>query len=140
MKVIGVIGLNGSGKDEVVNYLNQHYGIPVLSVGDIAREIAGREGVEPTRDNLDEITRRYFTKYDLQQILKEIGFKRILVYPIFKSEYSKTLYIKSIKAKSEKSNKLKHLNFIYRYIILKFAEARSLDRNKGIYLIAKCYK
>lgn len=72
MKAIGVIGLNGSGKDEVVNYLNRHYGIPVLSVGDIAREIAGREGVEPTRDNLDEITRRYFAKYGKGYFLKLI--------------------------------------------------------------------
>jgi len=84
--------------------------------------------------------RRYFTKNDLMQILKEIGFKKILVYPIFKSEYSKKLYIRSIKDKNEKSNKLNHLNFIYRYLILKFAEALSLNKNKGIYLIAKCYK
>ncbi len=75
VKVIGVIGLNGSGKDEVVNYLNQRYGVPLISVGDIVREIAGREGVEPTRDNLDEITRRYFAKYGKGYFLKLIVAK-----------------------------------------------------------------
>ncbi len=75
MKVIGVIGLNGSGKDEVVKYLNQRYGIPLISVGDIVREIAGREGVEPTRENLDEITRRYFAKHGKGYFLKLIVAK-----------------------------------------------------------------
>jgi dephospho-CoA kinase len=70
MKVIGVIGLNGSGKDEVVKYLHQRYAVPLLSVGDIVREIAGQEDKEPTRDNLDEITRRYFAKYGQGYFLK----------------------------------------------------------------------
>jgi dephospho-CoA kinase len=47
MKVIGVVGLNGSGKDELVDYLHQRCGIPVLSAGDIARDIAAEEGVYP---------------------------------------------------------------------------------------------
>ncbi len=72
MKIIGVIGLNGSGKDEVVKYLNQQYNVPLLSVGDIVREIAAKEGVEPTRDNLDEITRRYFNQFGQGYFLKLI--------------------------------------------------------------------
>ena len=72
MKVIGVIGLNGSGKDEVVKYLHQRYAVPLISVGDIVREIAGQEGKEPTRDNLDEITRRYFAKYGQGYFLKMV--------------------------------------------------------------------
>jgi dephospho-CoA kinase len=70
MKVIGVVGLNGSGKDEVVKYLNRQYGVNLISVGDLVREIAGREGVEPTRENLDEITRKYFTRYGRGYFLK----------------------------------------------------------------------
>lgn len=72
MKVIGVIGLNGSGKDEVVNYLNKRYGIPLISVGDIVREIADREGVESTRDNLDAITRRCFAQFGEGYFLKQV--------------------------------------------------------------------
>jgi len=63
MRVIGVVGSNGSGKDEVVKYLDQRYRIPFISVGDIVREIAGQEGIKPTRDNLDDFTRRYFTRH-----------------------------------------------------------------------------
>jgi dephospho-CoA kinase len=70
MKVIGVVDLNGSGKDEVVKNLNKLYGTRLISVGDLVREIAGKEGVEPTRDNLDEITRKYFTRFGQGYFLK----------------------------------------------------------------------
>jgi dephospho-CoA kinase len=72
MKVIGVIGLNGSGKDEVVNYLKRRYGTPLISVGDIVREIASKDGVEPTRDNLDAITKICFGKYGEGYFLKQV--------------------------------------------------------------------
>ncbi len=72
MKVVGVVGLNGSGKDEVVNYLNMRYGIPLFSVGDIVREIAACEGVEATRHNLDLISRRYFAEFGEGYFLKQV--------------------------------------------------------------------
>jgi dephospho-CoA kinase len=72
MKVIGVVGLNGSGKDEVVNYLNKKYGVPLISVGDIVREIASKEGIEPTRDNLDAITKRYFSQFGEGYFVKQV--------------------------------------------------------------------
>src|SRR5271157_4471157 len=63
MKVIGVIGQNGSGKDEVLKYLRAKYNIPFLSTGDMVREIAAKEGKEPTRENLQEISERYFREF-----------------------------------------------------------------------------
>jgi dephospho-CoA kinase len=63
MRIVGVVGLNGSGKDEVVKYLKERYAVPLLSVGDIVREIAAKEGVEPTRENLDSITKKYFKQF-----------------------------------------------------------------------------
>jgi dephospho-CoA kinase len=60
MKIIGVIGKNGSGKDEVLKYLRDRYDVPFLSTGDIVRGIAAREGKEPTRPNLQAISDRYF--------------------------------------------------------------------------------
>ena len=63
MRVIGVAGQNGSGKDEVINHLNSRYHVPSLSTGDIVREIASREGVEPTRTNLQDISERYFHEF-----------------------------------------------------------------------------
>ena len=63
MKIIGVIGLNGSGKDEVLKYLRAKYNVPYLSTGDMVREIAAKEGKEPTRENLQEISERYFREF-----------------------------------------------------------------------------
>ena len=70
MKVIGVVGLNGSGKDEVLKYLNQKYNVPFISVGDLVREIASREGLALTRENLDAISRKYFDKFGEGYFLK----------------------------------------------------------------------
>lgn len=63
MKIIGVIGQNGSGKDEVLKYLKAKYDIPFVSTGDLVREIAAKEGKETTRENLQEISERYFREF-----------------------------------------------------------------------------
>ena len=60
MKVIGVVGEIGSGKDEVLKYLRDRYGVPYLSTGDIVRKMAGEQGVEGTRENLEAISRQCF--------------------------------------------------------------------------------
>jgi dephospho-CoA kinase len=60
MKVIGVVGEIGSGKDEVLKYLRARHGVPYLSTGDIVRKMAEAEGVEGTRENLEAISRRCF--------------------------------------------------------------------------------
>jgi dephospho-CoA kinase len=44
MNIFGSIGRTGSGKDEVVKYLSSKYGLPVISVGDIVREMAAHGG------------------------------------------------------------------------------------------------
>jgi dephospho-CoA kinase len=63
MKVIGVIGKNGSGKDEVLKFLKERHGIPFLSTGDMVREIAAREGRLLDRTTLQEISDSYFRQY-----------------------------------------------------------------------------
>ena len=63
VKIIGAIGQNGSGKDEVLKYLSAKHGVPFLSTGDAVREIAEKEGVKPTRENLGEISDRYFREF-----------------------------------------------------------------------------
>jgi dephospho-CoA kinase len=70
MQGIGVVGLNGSGKDEVVKYLNKKYAVPLISVGDMVREIAAGESIEPSRENLDGITKKYFERYGEGYFLK----------------------------------------------------------------------
>jgi len=63
VKIIGAVGQNGSGKDEVLKYLRLKYSVPFLSTGDIVREIASKEGVEPTRENLGRISDRHFREF-----------------------------------------------------------------------------
>lgn len=58
MRVIGVVGEIGSGKDEVLKYLKAQYGVPYVSVGDFVRRIAENEGIEPTRENLEVISEK----------------------------------------------------------------------------------
>jgi dephospho-CoA kinase len=76
MNVIGVVGRNASGKDELLDYLHERCSLPVLSVGDIARELAEEEGVEPTRENLHEISERYLerhgSRYFVERLIERI--------------------------------------------------------------------
>ena len=63
MRVIGAVGKIGSGKDSVIRYISTKCSLQILSVGDIAREIAKNEGLPATRENLEVITERYYEKY-----------------------------------------------------------------------------
>ncbi|MDZ7700520.1 MAG: AAA family ATPase [Deltaproteobacteria bacterium] len=81
-KVVGVVGRNGSGKDEVLNYLQAQCGIAVVSSGDVARDIAKTENIAPTRENLHDISLRY---------MKERGndfFARRLIAKIEENSWS----------------------------------------------------
>jgi dephospho-CoA kinase len=75
MKVIGVIGRNGSGKDEVLRYLRDRHGVPFVSTGDIVREIAAGEGRTPDRSTLQEISHSYFRKYGQGCFVKMLAEK-----------------------------------------------------------------
>jgi len=59
-KVIGVVGKIGSGKDEALKYLMAKYGVPYMSTGDLVRQIAEKEGMAPTRENLETISEQCF--------------------------------------------------------------------------------
>jgi dephospho-CoA kinase len=63
MRVIGAIGYNGSGKDEVLKYLRDKYHVPFFSTGDMVRAIAHKEGKELNRENLQNISTKYFAEF-----------------------------------------------------------------------------
>jgi dephospho-CoA kinase len=75
IRVLGAIGQNGSGKDEVLKYLRLKYGVPFLSTGDVVREIASKEGVEPTRENLGKISDKYFREFGKGYFVKLLADK-----------------------------------------------------------------
>ena len=61
--MIGVVGDIGSGKDEVLKYLRAKYGVPYIATGDIVRQMAEREDMEATRENLQSISQRCFQQW-----------------------------------------------------------------------------
>ena len=75
MKVIGVIGKNGSGKDEVLKYLRDQHSVPFLSTGDMVRETAAREGRPSDRTTLQEISDSYFREYGQGCFVKMVAEK-----------------------------------------------------------------
>ena len=73
MNVIGAVGDIGSGKDEVLKYLRDRYGVPYISTGDIVRQMAQVEGVEGTRENLEAISKRCFTQMGRGCFVRMVG-------------------------------------------------------------------
>jgi dephospho-CoA kinase len=76
MNVIGVIDRSASGKDELLDYLQERCDLPVLSVGDIARELAEEEGLAPTRGHLHKISQEYLEhhgpRYFAERLIERI--------------------------------------------------------------------
>ena len=99
--IIGAVGKNATGKDYLLGYISEKYGIPMISMGDIVRDIATREGLEHNRDNLHYISEKYmsqdkyyFTKATIEKI-KSMNVKNILVSGIRPLEdvvYFKEIY------------------------------------------------
>ena len=52
--IVALTGMPGAGKTTVANYLAQK-GIPLLIMGDVVREAAQNEGLEPTSDSLAKL-------------------------------------------------------------------------------------
>ncbi|MBD3332555.1 AAA family ATPase [candidate division GN15 bacterium] len=76
MQIIGLVGENGSGKNEVAEYLKERCNSVVVNTGDMVREIANERDLEPTRRNLHEISKQelhqhgndYFARRAMEQI------------------------------------------------------------------------
>ena len=78
----------------------------------------------------------YFRKEDLTRKIKDIGFKNVNIYPIFNSNYAQKIFVYGI----YNNFRYGYISAILKYFILKFTEMRCRNKNKGLFLIAKCYK
>lgn len=72
MLVVGVTGRIGAGKDTISEYLEEGYGFEEMVMGDIAREFAKEEGLEPTRKNLHKIAKKQIGKHGPDFFSKKI--------------------------------------------------------------------
>lgn len=84
----------------------------------------------------EHFVEKYFKKEELKTLLEEIGFRNIDIYPIFKSEFAKKFFSKGI----NNNFHYDHLRAILAFYLLRYKEKRCVDEDKGIFLIAKCYK
>lgn len=59
MKIIGISGTNGSGKDTVGKILEEDYGFLFVSITDILRDELEKEGKATARENMRELSARW---------------------------------------------------------------------------------
>lgn len=59
--ILAAVGKNGAGKDFFLEYVAKTYGLPMISIGDVVRELAAGDGLELTRDNLHATSKKYMT-------------------------------------------------------------------------------
>ena len=81
MKIIGIMGLIGSGKDAVSQYLAEKYGYEVIGMGNIVRELSKGIGRTNGRDDLQqtqkEIVEKYGWEYFAENVVKKILKNRL---------------------------------------------------------------
>ena len=74
--VLAAVGKNGTGKDFFLEYVAKTYGFPMISIGDVVRELATADGLELTRDNLHATSKKYMTANG-QTFFPELIVKKI---------------------------------------------------------------
>ena len=87
--IIAIAGLIGSGKDEVAGYISRKYGYHVIDYAGILRGICRDEGLEVTRDNMQNLRLKYGNTFLAEAVVKkakESGKKNIILTPIRRSE------------------------------------------------------
>ncbi|PIU76025.1 hypothetical protein COS75_01235 [Candidatus Pacearchaeota archaeon CG06_land_8_20_14_3_00_35_12] len=84
--MIGLLGTIGSGKTAAGDYLEAKRGFYRVIMGNLVREVARKEGLEITRENLQKIQKKYRDKYGQEYFikltikkLKESGKKNLLI-------------------------------------------------------------
>lgn len=109
--ILAAVGKNASGKDYFLEFISKEYGIPMLSMGDVARDLAEKEGLEKTRDNLHYISQKYMGMYgqdffpnQLVEKIKAMNVENVLVSGIrppsdvekFKAAFGEDFYLVAI--------------------------------------------
>jgi len=82
--VIAAVGKNGTGKDFFLEYLAKTYNLPMISIGDVVRELAAKDGLELTRENLHKTSHKYMSAngqtFFPEQIVRKIKASGAPVY------------------------------------------------------------
>ena len=115
--ILAAVGKNASGKDYFLDIISKQFDIPVISFGDCARELATKEGLEHTRENLQYISHKYMSTYGqdffpkmMVEKIKKMGLKDVLVSGIrppsdaelFRSEFGDDFFLVAIVLESDR--------------------------------------
>ncbi len=115
--IIAAVGKNASGKDYFLDFISKEFGVPLLSIGDVARELAEEEGLEKTRENLHYISQKYMGLYGqdffpkkLIEKIKGMGSETVLVSGIrppsdvekFKEAFGDDFFLVAIVVESDR--------------------------------------
>ncbi len=73
--IIGLCGRIGAGKDVVADFLVNNYGFKKIVMSDIIKEEMKKEGIEPTRENMQNFSKEMKEKYG-----KGVWAKKTLEY------------------------------------------------------------
>ncbi|MBI5332597.1 MAG: AAA family ATPase [Candidatus Aenigmarchaeota archaeon] len=94
-KVIGIIGLIGSGKHTIAEYISRKYGYRIFSMGTegVSGRLTRKDGLELTRQNIQNTTERYRKQHGMDYlaklVLREVldsGCKKALITDMRKPE------------------------------------------------------
>lgn len=111
INVIGIVGLIGAGKDTAADHIAEKYGYHIISFRDLVKEVTEKEGLEPTRENLqmtgkkyrEEYGKEYFSRLAVEKaksieksILKEMRTKEDVELP--KKVFGKSMVVINIEA------------------------------------------
>ena len=115
--IVAAVGKNASGKDYFLDVIAKQFDIPVISFGDCARELADKEGLVHTRENLQYISKKYMSTYGqdffpkmMVEKIKKMGLKNVLVSGIrppsdaelFRSEFGDDFFLVAIVLESDR--------------------------------------
>ncbi|MCW1300955.1 MAG: AAA family ATPase [Candidatus Nanoarchaeia archaeon] len=97
-KIVGIAGTIGSGKDVVSHYLAQKYGYIEIIMGDLVRDLANELKLEPSRENLLKLQKRYVEQFGREywgkravEKIQSIASEKIVVNGIRRIEDIKVL-------------------------------------------------
>ena len=115
--IIAAVGKNASGKDYFLDYISKQFDIPLLSIGDVVRELAEAEGLEKTRENLHKMSAKYMGLYGqdffpkkLIEKIKSMNCENVLVSGIrppsdvekFKEAFGDDFFLVAIVVESDR--------------------------------------
>ena len=89
MRIICISGLIGSGKDTVAEYISEKYGYEIIDYANILREVCKREGLELTRENLQNLRVKYGNTFLAEEAIgrvKKSSSEKIILSSLRRSE------------------------------------------------------